>query len=165
MASELEGFDECIDKLKDLADEKKARRIFIRALRAGAAVVVQVMKTMVPEDTGATLRALQMVPPKRQKKGFVQMLAGLDKRFFIGDFFYAGFVNYGWRWKSKGRRLVKTTDAAGDKIREVVTSINSNGKKIPGEHWAENAFEEAKARAMDEITKSLAADIEKLGGK
>lgn len=139
---EINGFEELNKRLEQL-EAYAYKDVIGKACKKGAEIHLNEAKTLVPERTGATKRAMR-VRAGRSKSGFTYYSA-VGKRWFQGDEFYGAFQEFGWK---HGGRLGRK---------------NPKKKVIPGEHYMEYAFQSIKNQALktmlDEIRNGLIREL------
>lgn len=141
----LEGAQELLARLKVLPS-KMPKKIFKKALRAGAKIVLAEAKKNAPVKTGALRKSLK-VRAGRAGKNRVSMLVSTRRGDFKGNEFYGAFQEFGWK---AGKRKGKHGRAfAGDKR-----------KKIEGKHYIERAYDSKKKAATDAVIAELRAGLD-----
>ncbi len=96
--------------MKDLSElpERMQKKACAKALRASAKIVQQDARALAPLDTGRLERAIKVRAAKRSRRYQdsvrIQVRVGSNDHLFIGDEFYAGFVELGHR---KGNFRIK----------------------------------------------------------
>jgi len=94
-------------------ETKAARKLASKALRAGAKIVQAHAKATAPAQTGALKRAIK-VRAGKNRKTYRSIIVGPGAKWFTGDEFYAGFIEFGWKtgkrrdnWASVLNRISK----------------------------------------------------------
>jgi HK97 gp10 family phage protein len=122
-----------------------------KAMRVGAKIIQQAMIEQAPVDSGALRQSIKVRSLKR-KKGRIGAMVTMRADSFKGDTFYAGFVEYGHK---VGKRAARR---ARGKVRASKVAAQT---EVQGTHWAKNAFESAKEKAIEGIRQSLAESLER----
>ena len=89
--------DKFIDKALAEFDDKVQKKITRKATREGAKLVLERAKALAPWREGTLEQSLKVRAKKRSRRGGIghSVLASKDNSLFVGDTFYAGFLEYG----------------------------------------------------------------------
>jgi len=137
----LEGADQLRKKLLDL-DKKVARKISSQALRAGAKIVLERARQLVPVKSGTLKRSLKVRAGKR-KGGRISFVVQTKAGDYRGETFYGSFLEFGHK-VGKRRRVKGLTDTR---------------EAVPPKPFLRPAFDQTKDAALAAITTTLQAGI------
>ncbi len=102
MEVRFDGVEGLLTALREM-EPKAARKVTRQGLRAGANLVKREAQALAPVASGATRKSIKARAGKRRKNVYsINAFAG-GERFFHGDTFYAGFVEYGFQHRGGGR--------------------------------------------------------------
>jgi HK97 gp10 family phage protein len=163
---DLSGLEQIGQKL-DRLDNNVRKNIARKALRAGLKPILTEAKRNAPvghylypseqarRRAGSLVRSIA-IRSGRSTRDSVALRVGLGKKWFVGDQFYAAFLEFGWRpGKRSGAGLL--VDKKGRTRRVRVGSIRS---EIPGEHFMEHSYEESKPSAIAEMSSTFLTELE-----
>lgn len=137
MNVDVVGLAEVENALKGMG-RKLATREAGNALRAGARIIRDEARKNAPVLSGALKKSL-IVRTGRSRGDWKNVIVGVGKKWFVGDQFYAAFLEFGWKHGSRKR---------GDAR-----------KQIPGRHYVESAYKTQRQRALRAVTDYLVAAI------
>lgn len=146
--TQLKGADEMIAALEKI-ETNIARKHTRTALRAGAKVIQKQCQADAPTKTGRTRRAIKVRAGKRMKDA-IRMLVTIGQGMFQGVTFYAGFIEYGWKWSRKRN--------ARNRKGKALTS-GATDKRIPGTQWLHRAFDKSETAAQQAVLESLSESL------
>lgn len=134
-------------KLLRALPAKVAKKILRKALREGAKLIQQEAVARAPVRTGTLRKNIKVRAATRLKRGNigVQVLAG--KGDYLGDVFYASFIEFGHR---RGKRK-------GGKV----TRLEDKREEVPPKPFMRPAFDAAKHRAALRAQRLIVEGIEK----
>jgi HK97 gp10 family phage protein len=96
--------DRTVDRRLKQFGPKLAKKIFSKVIRKAAKPVLETARNAVPVDSGDLRRSLKIRARKRSRRNKntvgVQVVTG--ERFFKGELFYGGFLEFGWRTGKRG---------------------------------------------------------------
>ncbi len=153
------GLKELESSLKTL-ETKVQRQVVRKGLRAGAKQMLPAVKAAAP--VGATRKlasSFQVVGGGRVKKGIIRVFLQVGKKWFVGNVFYAGFINFGWHVGKRTKQL-KTHY---DRLRKGKKSlgVTDNRPFVPGKHFVEQASEATAASSIAKIVETIKAELSK----
>lgn len=148
----------------DLLDDKVRRTVTRRGLRAGAKFMLPAIRAGAPR--GKTMRlseSFQVTGGGRTKNGIVSVMIQVGKRFFKGNTFYAGFINFGWRVGRRSKVVKAFTDAVrsakGRKRATLGQAPADSRKQIPGKHFVDHASAARAQGSVNVITATIAEEF------
>ena len=137
----VEGLENVKDAFENL-DRKVQRKVARKALRAGCKLLQKEIQMAAPVGkTGELKKAVKVRAGRASARGNVAMVVGVGKKWFTGDTFYAGFIEFGHRVGSRKLGDKRTMVAAKDFI------------KAP--------FEQNKVAALNDVTDTMIEEIDK----
>jgi len=149
LTGELTGASELLSALKTL-EGKVANKVMVRALRAGANVVLTQAKQDAPRRTGTTADALKIRPARKRRKHFLSTTVTLGASMFKGTY-YAPFTNYGRR-------------AGLRSLASIVAKKDQPQKFIPGTRWMNKSFEKSAPAALEAIRQTARQEFNSVKG-
>jgi len=165
-----------VKSLKRLRDPKLAKRIVQSATRrAMKSVLLPPAFAKTPVKTGAMRAALKVRPIKKSKTNSTWgSRLGYSARDFVGDEFYAGFVELGWRVGKRSaevkrfqRGLIKAGVSQVERSEILQASTADTRRKIPGKRIligvAEADGKQAATMAALLIQRALVKEAKKQG--
>ena len=101
--------DKAVDRRLKKFTLKLQKKIFRKVVRKAAEPVLATARANVPVDSGDLKKSLKVRAMKRSRrnKNRVGVQVGTGEKFFLGDQFYAGFIELGWH-TGKRRSLKRT---------------------------------------------------------
>jgi len=132
--------DKQLDSLLRTFDKKELRKIGNRAARQMTKKIQSDAKLLAPVDTGELVRAIKVravAPPpgrKQKRRGVIGASVRVGEGFFLGDTFYAGFLEYGTeeRATKSGHHTGRIVEGLYDFLRP---ALYSNKAWVRGQ-WA-----------------------------
>jgi HK97 gp10 family phage protein len=137
--AEVKGLRELDKRLGEL-ESKLATKILDKALRKAAKPILDAAKAGAPVESGTLIKSIKIRKGKA-KRGLRSVIVGVGDKWFLGDEFYAAFVEFGHLQGSR--------------------KLGNTRKKIPGEHFIEYAYDEQKAAATQLLIQTLGELIDK----
>lgn len=132
---EIEGLKELQTYFNTL--EVKLKKVIVRkALREGAKIIKLATLKFVPVKSGKTKDSIKVRAAKR-KTGRIAYLVQIGKGDFQGETFYASFLEYGFRLKTK-----------------------YGSKTIPAQAFMRQGFDSSKEAAKNKALEILKKEIE-----
>ncbi len=154
--TKITGMRELQETLTQL--EKKVQTTVVKkALRAGAKVTLNVIQSTAPRKTGAMAKAFA-VTRGTSRKGRIIVLVQIAKRWFTGDLFYAGFINFGWRVGKRTKDLIKHQRRLRQGLKTLLTDSR---RHIEGKHFVEAAASSTAGAAIVAIVETTRVELEK----
>jgi len=154
----LKGAAETAERLRQLP-KKLQKKMLRRGLKNAAKPILKSARTNVPVKSGALKKAIKVRAGKRTK-GQLSVVIGPSEKWFVGDYFYAGMVEFG---HNIGKRKGSHTENKG-----AIGKGNVIREWKEGTHYMKNAYEANKDKAKDtlatEVSICLEESITELGG-
>lgn len=149
----ITGCEEINRRLLEL-DRKLQRKLITKSLRAGAKVVLLVAKANAPVGKTGNLKKSIKIRAARAKDGTKRVIVGVGKKWFTGEAWYGGPLEFGWKSgpRFKGRRA----DAWWRKFRKK----NTERKQVNGKHFIERAYDATEVTAMKTVVSTLQTDTQ-----
>lgn len=151
----IDGIAELVHKLEDFKRNVSAR-IIKSALRAAAEVIAAEAKVLAPKDSGQLAESIAAVP-LRNRGGQIRYGVMTGERFFVGDTFYGGFWEFGFKklptYIRNGR--IYTISRASAHRAGIV------GTQIPPRPFMRPAFDRKAADSLAVFQKQMKVEIEK----
>lgn len=151
----VQGARELDAKLSAL-DRKVSTAIVRKALRDGAKVIRDVTKTVVPVETGQTLKALKVRSGRSRKKGRVRMKVQIGEGDYVGDTFYASFLEMGYKHRRHGKQHTTT----GKFIGKLSKAELGARVEVKGKHFMERGFKMSQAGALATVVSVIEEGIQ-----
>lgn len=152
----LEGAKELEKALIEL-ERKVARKIISSSLRDGAKIVQQQAKANAPVLTGLTRKKIVVRAAKKRRSETAAIAVRTGEGAFKGKTFYASFIEFGWNKAPVIRTRAGRFISISRKDRK---AARIEGKKIPGTHFMQRAFQAKSAQAAKTIVNSMRQKIE-----
>lgn len=154
-----------LDAALSSLDDKVRRTVTRKGLRAGAKFMLPAVRSGAPKGkTGELGEAFQVTGGGRTKNGIVAVMIQVGKRFFKGNTFYAGFINFGWRPGKRSKSLKAFQDAsrtAKGRARSKLGAAPLDGRgKVPGKFFVDHAAAANAQASVMVITKTIADEFE-----
>lgn len=124
-----------VRRIVDALPAKIEKRVWRKACRAAAKVILPRARANAPKQTGQLRKALRVRALKRSRVYVgARVTVGADK-WYTGDTFYAAFVEFGHKI---GKRPSKN----------IIKSGRDKRQEVPGKHYLEKAGEQSASAAV-----------------
>jgi hypothetical protein len=145
----VSGIGEIDRRLRDLAYPEQ-RGVISKGLRAGAKILRAEAQSLVPVKTGLLKRSINVRAGKRNRFGAVSMRVTTGQATFVGDSWYGGAIEFGWKAGSRKKAggVIRTKRG----LRKL--AIGNARRQIPGYHYMEYAFQEKSQAAVDAVAET-----------
>lgn len=118
---QMQGFKELERKFLTL-EKRIAKKAANRAARPAGNVIMKLARGKVPKVSKALMRAIRTRTIKANKAGIVGVTVGPSERWFVGDFFYGAFVEFGTIRMEAREYMKKAWQEGQNQAAEIMTS-------------------------------------------
>lgn len=154
--AKMTGMKELQEALRQL-DKKMANNVVRKSLRAGAKVTLEAIRGSAPRKTGRMAKAFA-VTRGSVRKDRVIVNVQVAKKWFVGDLFYAGFVEFGWHVGKRSKDLIKHQA----RLRRGKKSLLTDSRRlVQGKHFVEAAASATAGAAISAIVETARTELEK----
>jgi HK97 gp10 family phage protein len=138
---QLEGLERVKDAFTKL-DIKVQRKVARKALRAGAKMLKQVIQMAAPVGkTGLLKKNVKVRGGRANHRGDVAVVVGVGKKWFQGNTFYAGFIEFGHKIGPR--------------------ELGDNRKEYPAHDFIKAPFEANQHAALNDIVDEMISQMDK----
>lgn len=145
VTTRITGFAQWRSQLQTL--ESKVRNKSVRqGMRKGAKILTAEAARNAPKRTGDMAKAIKVKAGKR-RRGWITLVVQIGGKNYVGKRFYGAFQEFGW--------VFKTAKFHNRQKRILRRVSSSEGKKIPGKHFMENAAKSKEAEVYNAMVDSI----------
>lgn len=147
-------------------DEKVIPKLVRQGLRAGAKSMLPAIASAAPKGKTGKLARSFTVAGGGRKKGVIAVNIQVGKKWFVGDLFYAGFQEFGWKAGKRSKDVKafqdvvrRATKSNRRKINAVFVAPADSRREIPGKHFVQNASQAKAQSAVAVIVETIRANF------